>query len=651
MLKVRNKCCYALSMKSEDRELGMNQQISRRDLLHGVGAIAAASFVPGSAFADAMAAIETTGAYPPALTGMRGNHPGSFDVAHKLAREGKTDWGPFSEPDSGVYDLVVVGGGISGLAAAHFYRKLRPNARILVLDNHDDFGGHAKRNEFDVDGKTLIGYGGSQTLENPSNYNKPSKTLLHDLGVDLSRFETAYDQDFYKRNGLGAGTFFNRASWGKSRLVHSDLGSLENYMPYAANTLPAAEAVQQMPMSKAAQAEILRLLTTTEDKMPAIPIDEKEDYLYSISYREFLSKHLDIKEPEVFAALQNLATDTGVGIETASAGGSLFYVGLPGLNATGLSDDEKEDSYIHHFPDGIASIARLLVRSMIPEVAPGSTMEDIVTARFDYDKLDVANSAVRLRLNSTVVHVENDGAPETAKQVKVGYVQNGQSALVTAKHCVLACYNAMIPSICPELPQSQRDALASPVKTPMMYTSVALRNWHAWKKLGIGGVSAPGSYYANALLDFPVSLGDYQFARDPSDPIVVHMEKFFYRSDEGLSQREQHRLGRYEMYATSFETIERHTREQLAETLVGGGFDPAKDIAAITVNRWAHGYAYGYNDLEDETYDDWNDERFPHVQGRKPRGRIAIANSDAGAGAIVHQAIAQAHRAVEELIG
>ncbi len=638
-------------MNKKDQVLGMQRKISRRDALHGVGAFATTALIPGRVFAEEMLAIEKSEAYPPALTGMRGNHPGSFEIAHKLAREGKVDWGPYAQPDSGIYDLVVVGGGISGLAAAHFYRKSKPDARILILDNHDDFGGHAKRNEFSVDGKTLIGYGGSQTLENPSNYNKPSKMLLRDLGVNLSRFETAYDQDFYKRNGLGAGVFFNNASWGVRRLVHCDLGSLRNYVPFAASKQPVAEAVDELPVSAAARAEILHLLTTTEDRISDIAPDKKADYLYSISYREFLSKHMGITEPEVFAVMQDLATDSSVGIETATAGDALFYVSLPGRDAIGIPNGARKEPYIHHFPDGNASIARLLVRSMIPDAAPGSTMEDIVTARFDYDQLDVAGAAVRLRLNSTAVHVENDGAPDAAKQVNVCYVQNGDSARVAARHCVLACYNAIIPSLCPELPQTQRDALAWPAKTPMIYSSVALRNWRAWKKLGIGGVSAPGSYHTNALLDFPVSLGDYKFAENPDDPIVVHMEKFFYRSNEGLSQREQHRLGRYDMYATSFETIERNIRQQLADTLAGGGFDPAKDIAGITVNRWAHGYAYGYNGLEDTTYDDRDDERYPHVQGRKPRGRIAIANSDAGAGAIIHQAISQAHRAVEELLG
>jgi spermidine dehydrogenase len=176
-----------------------------------------------------------------------------------------------------------------------------------------------------------------------------------------------------------------------------------------------------------------------------------------------------------------------------------------------------------------------------------------------------------------------------------------------------------------------------------------LRNWRAWDKLGVGGIVSPSGYYANAMLDFPVSLGDYRFSQNPDEPIVVHMERFFYLADQGLNQKEQHRAGRLELYSTPFETIERNTRQQLAEMLGDGGFDPAEDIAAITVNRWAHGYAYGYNGLDDTWYPDRNDPRYPHVQARQPFGRVSIANSDAGAGAIIHQAIGQAHRAVQEL--
>lgn len=635
-------------MKSQDRKLGMHRHISRRDLLQGVGAVTASAFVPGQAFANAMLARENAGTYPPALTGMRGNQPGSFDVAHSLAREGHSDWGPFTDTDAGVYDLVVVGAGISGLAAAHFYRKSNPGARILILDNHDDFGGHARRNEFDVDGETLIGYGGSQTLEEPFDYNEPSTTLLKDLGVDLHRFETAFDQDFYSRHGLRAMVHFDAPNWGADRLVDCDLGTLRNYVPLAPPTTPVEQAVAQMPMSAAARREMLQLLTLTENQLPDMSMDERLDYIYSMSYRDFLKRHMGISEPEVFAAMQRMSTDSGLGIDHATAGDSLLYVALPGVDAAGVRGKEGNAPYIHHFPDGNASIARLLVRSLIPGVAPGSTMEDVVTAQFDYEQLDTDKTDVRLRLNSTVVHVENEGDTKTARQVNVGYVQGGKSYRVKARHCVLACYNAMIPSMCPDMPARQREALAWQVKTPMLYSSVALRNWRAWKQLGVGGIVSPSGYHTNAMLDFPVSLGDYQFSASPDEPIMVHMERFFYLADKGLTQKQQHRAGRLELYSTSFETIERNIRQQLADMLSGGGFDPARDIAAITVNRWAHGYAYGYNDIDDQTYDNRDDARYPHVQARQPFGRITVANSDAGAGAIIHQSIAQAYRAVQE---
>jgi spermidine dehydrogenase len=635
--------------KYTDSDLGTGRPISRRDILHGFGAVAASSFVPGIAVADEMLAAEAASGlyYPPALTGLRGNHDGSFDIAHKLAREGKNNWGPVEEPDSGIYDLVVVGAGLSGLAAAHFYLKESPQARILLLDNHDDFGGHAKRNEFDVGGHTHIGYGGSQSLESPSFYPDITKTLLDDLGVDIEHLADAYDQDFFKRHGLGAGIHFDSKNWGVDRVVRYELGCLR-YLPLAADDLSPAEAVAQMPMSEAARVEFLRLLTTEEDQV-GMAGDEKEEYLYSISYRKFLERHLDIREPEVLAVLQDLTLDSGVGIEAASAAEAIDWGWLPGADAAGLTGYEEDEPYIHHFPDGNASVARMLVRRMIAGVAPGSTPEDIVMARFDYSKLDLATSPVRLRLNSTVVRVRHEGDPQTAKQVGVDYVQGGRASRVRARHCVLACYNAIIPSLCPELPESQREALAVPVKTPILYTNVVLHNWRAWKNLGIGAVVSSGSYHPLTKLDFPVSYGGQHFASDPDEPIIINMERFVHRNNEGLSPREQRRLGQHELLATSFETIERRVREQLTSLLSQGGFDPARDVAGITVNRWAHGYADGFYDFGDPWLGGRNDERRPHVRGRKPFGRITIANSDAGGSAMFESAVTQAYRAVTEL--
>ncbi len=636
--------------KARDRDLGMNREITRRDILHGVGGFAAASLFPGGAYAgeSLLASARIPPNYPPALMGLRGSHVGSFEIAHELAREGRRDWGPVEDVDGDVYDLVVVGAGLSGLAAAHFYQKSHPDARILIIDNHDDFGGHAKRNEFEVGGRTVIGYGGSQTLEEPSSYPSSAKGLLKDLGVDLSRFDTAYDHGFFRRHGLGGAVFFDEKNWGVNRLVDYDLGSLRYTLPLAKPRQSTADAVQAMPMSDAAREQMLRLLTSEDDVFPEMSEDERLELLESVSYRAYLEEYLGVSEPEVFAALQPLTTDTGAGIESVTAMSSIGYIGLPGATAAGFPIDEEGDPYIHHFPDGNASIARLLIRKMIPDVATGSTMDDVVTAMFDYSKLDVRDSPVRLRLNSTVVNVHHEGEPESAKTVAVSYMRNGRHGQVRARQCVMACNNAIIPSVCPELPDSQRDALSDGLKVPILYTNVALTNWRAWKEAGVGAVSAPGCYHVNAMLDFPVNMGGYDFASGPDDPIIVHMERFPHRPNEGLSKREQAPFGRYELLATSFETIERNTREQLAAMLSGGGFDPALDIEAITVNRWPHGYATR-DWLEDDYYESSSDKRYSHVAGRQSYGRIVIANADAGASATFESAVQQAHRAVEEL--
>ena len=216
-------------MKKSDDYLGMDRPITRRDILNGLAGLAVTSLMPQLSWAEQARGtkpedlIDAT-YYPPQLRGLRGNHEGSFEVSHQLARKCQTDWGPVHLGANFIYDLVVVGGGISGLSAAYFYRKKHPNARILILENHDDFGGHAKRNEFEVNGRTLIGYGGAQTMQEPSSYSRIVKDLLGDLGVEPKVFNTAYDQEFFKRHKLGAGIHFDREVWGDKRMVPYDLG-------------------------------------------------------------------------------------------------------------------------------------------------------------------------------------------------------------------------------------------------------------------------------------------------------------------------------------------------------------------------------------------------------------------------------------------
>ena len=578
-----------MNEEQRDRQLGIDRCITRRDFLNGmaVGIGALGFSLPDMATGlqgRSQAADHADETYPPALTGMRGSTPGSYDVAHAL-RDG-TFWESAGTPiDSREsYDLIVVGAGISGLAAAHFYRQnADKNSRILILDNNDDFGGHARRNEFRVGQRLLLTNGGTQSIESPANYSEVAKSVLKDLGIEPKIFYKAYDQKLYSH--LGTACFFDKETFGEDRLVPG-MGALA-WPVFLAKT-PLPDKVRQ---------EIARLYTDKKDYLPGLSPEEKRTKLAKISYGVFLTE-ICKADPAVLPFFQTYTHDLfAVGIDAVSAlacyrnpddYGAYSYAGFAGMDLG--QGDENEEPYIFHFPDGNASIARMLVRRLIPGSLPGHTMGDIVTARADYNKLDQPSSPVRIRLNASVVRARNLGTPESAKEVEVSYVQNGKLRRVKGKACVLACYNSMVPYLCPELPEEQKEALRYCVKEPFVYTHVAIRNWTAFYKLGIRQIGSPGSYHSFTMLDFPVSLDGYQFSSNPQEPMVLFMLRTPCKP--GLPRRDQYRMGRFELITTPFSTFERNIREQLNRMLAPAGFDSARDIAAITVNRWAHGYAY-----------------------------------------------------------
>src|ERR1700719_3363656 len=629
----------------------MGRKITRRDFLNGVsvgvgGAIVGTTGVSKAFGADtllAAAALDelspenAAGYYPPAKMGMRGNHDGSFTFAHEL-RDGQS-WNDLgkSTATGESYDLVVVGGGISGLAAAYFYRqRFGKNVRILILDNHDDFGGHAKRNEFQAGGRTVLSYGGTQSIESPGKYSDVAKALLRDIGVRTEKFEQAYDRELYSKMGTAA--FFDKETFGEDRLLTG------------MNTSPGPKFLAKAPLSDEVRRDIARVYTEKKDYLAPMSLQEKTALLRKISYAEYLTNYCKVT-PKALPFFQTFTHDLFcMGIEAVPAMecyeagddyDSFTYAGFDGL---GFPDSGKEEPYIYHFPDGNASIARLLVRALIPSAVPGNSMEDVVSARAVYGKLDNVDSAVRIRLNSTVVHVRNAAGHDTTQKVQVAYMRGGKLHTVTGKNCVLACYNGMIPYICPDIPVEQSKALSYLVKMPLVYTHVALRNWEPFAKLNVHHIVASGSYHTYTALDFPVSLGAYKFPASPAEPAVLFMLRTPCKP--GLSQREQNRAGRRELLDTPFATFEKNIRDQLNKMLGAAGFDAARDIEGITVNRWAHGYAFTPNPLFDP---DWKEEEKPWVIGRKPVGRIAIANSDAGASAYTNVAIDQAWRAVGDL--
>ena len=634
-------------MSKDDKELGQGRPIARRDFLQGAAITTLASGLAPELAAAASAETpvqNAPGYYPPTRLGMRGSHPGSFEAAHEL-RDGDFWNGAATLHDSGEeFDLVVVGGGISGLAAAHFYLQARPKARILILDNHDDFGGHAKRNEFHVAGRTLLMNGGTLEIDSPYLYSAVADGLLKSLGVDPPALEkSCNDPSLYA--GLKPSTFFDRENFGADRLVVGAPKSAAEWKAFLA----------QSPLREKARASILRIETSSDDPMRGLSSDAKKDRLSRISYQDFLLT-LHHADPGVIPYYRHHTDDLwGCGIDAVSAL-DCWGVGLSGFQGLKLAHGatgrmgytpagyaETGGSYTFHFPDGNASIARLLVRALIPGVLDGHDARDIVTAKADYGKLDRPGAPVRLRLNQVVVRARNaPGGVEIAYAPAAG---GGAVTRVKAKDCVLASWNMMIPYLCPELPAPQKQALHQLIKTPLVYTSVALRDWEAFKKLGIRSVTAPGGYHSTFRLNQPLNIGSYQSPHDPGSPMLVHMLRT--PAKPGLPEREQHKAGRTELLATPFETFEREIRAQLGRTLGPGGFDPARDIMGIAVNRWPHGYAPEYNSLIDGP----DNKETPNLIARQRFGRIAIANSDSGLGAYTDVAINQAYRAVNELLG
>jgi spermidine dehydrogenase len=615
--------------------------ITRRDFLNGVALTIAAGLTPA-----AQVAAQPT-RYPPALMGLRGQHAGSFEAAHAFARGGRR-WPVEGLPIDERYDLVVVGAGLSGLAAAWFYRRaVGPQARILILDNHDDFGGHAKRNEFTLDGRRIIGYGGSQSFQSPNTfYTAGAKNLLRELGIDITRFETAFERTLYPSLGLSRGLFFAREAFGRDVLVPGDglIMPGNETARRLSNARPLAELVAAFPISGASKAQLLALYDAARDPLAGRSIEEKLELLKRTSYRDYLMKVCGCSE-EVANCFQGRTLGFfGLGCDAVPAADlrDMNYPGFAGLNLPGPPNPAWSEPYIYHFPDGNASLARLLVRSLIPGVAPGAGMDDVVLAPFDYGKLDDPAHNVRLRLDSTCIDVRHAG-----DTVRVAYVRDGAAHRVDARHAVLACFHMVVPHIMPELPAPQRAALGQNVKTPIVYTNVLVRDWRAWANLKVSYIGAPMSFHHQVSLDFPVSLGGYRHPRDPAEPMVLHLVHVAGAPNEGLDARAQFRIGQGKLLAMTFADFEDRIRDDLDRMLGPGGFSSARDIAAITVNRWPHGYGYVANSLYDP--DDY--EVSVLKVARRTFGRVAIANSDSGGDAWVHMAIDQAERAVGELVG
>lgn len=634
--------------------------ISRRDFLNGCSLAIAAGIISCHRLENI---LFTEHEYPPLLQGIRGNHPGSFENAHAVGREGKN----FSTQQLAVeesYDLVVVGAGISGLSAAYYYQKKHPQARILILDNHDDFGGHAKRNEFNSENQMVLGYGGSESLDAPKyRFSTTALNLIKEIGIDIDQLKKNNDQDFFYHLNLKRAAFFDKENFGQDKLaVGSPFVNPTNdpLDPQHLNGRSIHEYVNDFPLSENDKKAIIELYTKGKNYLPNKSIQERVAYLKKTSYWDFLQKDVGLSEQALkyFYALTH--DDNAIGIDAVPAWDARESFFLPGFIAMELPPpEEKEnkilnDPYVYHFPDGNASIARLLVSHLIPEVSGGKKdMNSIVLSKFNYSKLDKKNNLVRLRLSSVVVSVKNT----SHSTVDIGYLDKPKlnsdgtlSALgnlhrIEAKHVVMAGYNMMIPHIVKDLPKEQQSALAANVKAPIVFTKVLLSNWMSFKNLGVHEIYSPCMPYSTVKLDYVTNIGGYKHTSNPNKPAALQMIHVPTWPNSGMDARQQWRSGRYKLLSKSFYSFEQEIRDQLQRILGPGGFNHKKDILGITVNRWSHGFSYSFNSLFDN-----EDEAEETIKtARKPFGNIVIANSDSAWNAYFNSAIDMAYRAINEL--
>jgi spermidine dehydrogenase len=623
------------SHNARDDRLGMNESISRRDFLNGALVAGAGILLRGQlpatdSLADAWNGYGGIGDY-------RHSNGNTYDVlttAHAM-RDGKFERSIASAIDTGeMYDLVSVGGGISGLAAAVFFQKNK-GGRCLVLDNHPIFGGEAKRNEFRVDGHTLVAHQASAI------YLVPQKGGYTDRVYDLIGMDRRA-LDYQQWRGPSPEMPLGQSPYEEPRNYGFYFGPQFGKRPGVWVIDPWGRKLEGAPLSDAVKAELMRWRTIDDDgPRPQTEGDAVSRQLDAITLEDHLMARHHISRDTVRDFLSPVeGGGYGLGPDALSAYCAYaIETEFPGDGDTTLGDQM--------FPDGNSGFARLMVKTLIPDAFAGPrTVEAVWRNRVHFDALDRARQPTRIRLSATVVRVEHAGDPASAPHVVITYVKGKRLFRVRARSVVMAGGNWTSKHIVRDLPVSHREAYAQFYRSPCLMANVAVRNWRFLYKMGMSGCrwfEGLGNYLSVRKM---AVIGNDSRSIGPDSPTVLTIKVLF--AQPGLPIGEQGSRGRAQLLGTSFAQYERAFREQLGDMFAPGGFDPRRDIAGIILNRWGHAYV----NPQPGFFFGVDGKPAPRdVLRDRPHGRIAFANTDL-AGAMDHRnSIREADRAVRQLIG
>jgi spermidine dehydrogenase len=623
---------------------GMNRDITRRDFLNGALAGSGALLLTSASPLQMMARGGATTPADDDWTGYggvgdyansNGNTAAVFEAGHQI-RDGAFESLPASVIDTGeTYDCVVVGGGISGLAAGLiFQRKAGEGKTCLVIDNHPIFGGEAKRNEFLVDGHRLIGHQGSALFWAPHPHSFIGR-FYESIGLKAPRLE------YQKWAGPAPEIPLTRTPYLGSAPYGQYFGAkfaAKSGQPNGVWVTDAGRAkLEGAPISAKAREELLKYQSgDSPAPKPQYRGDAISRRLDTMTLEEYLMERHGISRETVRTFLFDEGGGFGLGPDALSG-----YTAYAFDELGPIPEDGTE-----MFPDGNSGIARLIAKTLIPESIAGSTsLEDVCRKQVNFSALDRSGSTARIRLDSTAVWVKHDGDPAKSESVTVAYTRGGKTYRVKARSVVMAGGSWTTKHVVRDLPEDRKDAYAQFHRSPCMVANVAVRNWRFLYKMGISGCQWFGGLGSYMLVRKLALCGADSSTISPDSPVVLAIKVLY--SYPGKTAEDQGHMGRGEMISTPFREYERQIRQQFTDMFAGSGFDASRDIAGIILNRWGHAYAspapgfYFGKDGKPAPGD---------VLRAAPFGRIAFANTDLSGTPDHKSSIQEADRAVEQLL-
>jgi spermidine dehydrogenase len=632
--------------RSGEDALGMNAGITRRDFLGSTllasGALLLEGVTPAELLADGdeFSGYGGVGEY----SRSNGNTLEVLLAGHKM-RDGAYDPLPADAVDTGeVYDCVIVGGGISGLAAALFFlRHAGPGKSVLILENHPIFGGEAKQNEFEVDGKRVIGHQGSAIYFVPYPHSFFAR-FYDSIGLHTPRLQ------YQKWAGPGPAMALGRTPYDSAGLSRGQygfwFGAKFGHVEGLWLLDPIGKQMQGAPVAESTRKELQRWFSgkaaeEAKFELPKYEGDAASRRLDSMSQEQHYIEHFGVSREMIRGFLSPVeGGGAGLGPDALSA----YCDYAPDLLHP--FDDGSGEPAVQMFPGGNTTIARLMVKTLIPSSIEGSIgVEAVSRGRVKFDALDLAGAPARIRLSSTTVSVRHDGDPAKAETLSIAYARDGKVFRVKARSAVMAGGSWTTKHIVMDLPEQQRNAYAQFYRSPSMMANVAVRNWRFLHKMGISGCrwfEGVGNYM-DVCRQGLVGTNDAEIS--PDSPVVLAVKVLY--SYPGTSTEDQGHRGRAEMLSTSFRDYERRIREQFTTMFGAAGFDPKRDIAGIVLNRWGHAYL----SPQPGFFFGKDGNPAPRETLRSaPFGRIAFANTDL-AGAMDHRySILEAQRAVDQLL-